>query len=294
MQIRKVAGEFSKSEWINVVENNKHIVSIHEHENSEIKSYGYAILKIEGFIYGVLNWDWEKGKIDIDVKERYLPQVYKALLSIADDLGGYFYYKPKELFDPQKHLPIPAIDINRSKRFFEGHDLDYIRWMAFREEDQGLILETLKLKKSKEVSLKDGIDSCDIIVTPSYSGWIFLIGDNLPDSLVKGNESSSDEALTNLCKTLQKLSKKFIEVQYFEHHGKHNIDGYFKANNGKMIFGYWKTEDEEFKKGRVPKEIKKLHPTSAHEVASVWSIDPMDFIYLKEMVGEKSYVVAPI
>lgn len=69
MQIRKVVGEFSKFEWINVVENNNYIVLIYEYENFKIKLYGYVILKIEGFIYGVLNWDWEKGKVDIDVKE---------------------------------------------------------------------------------------------------------------------------------------------------------------------------------------------------------------------------------
>jgi len=99
--------------------------------------------------------------------------------------------------------------------------------------------------------------------------------------------------LTNLCKSLQKLSKKFIEVQYFEHQGKSKITGYLKANNGKLNFGYWHSETEEFTKGRVPKEIKKLHPTSAHEVASIWSIDPLDFVYLKEMAEEKSIVVVP-
>ena len=111
--------------------------------------------------------------------------------------------------------------------------------------------------------------------------------------MTKGNENSSEEALTNLCKSLQKLSKKFIEVQYFEHQGKSKITGYLKANNGKLNFGYWHSETEEFTKGRVPKEIKKLHPTSAHEVASIWSIDPLDFVYLKEMAEEKSIVVVP-
>lgn len=58
-----------------------------------------------------------------------------------------------------------------------------------------------------------------------------------------------------------------------------------------MIFGYWKIEDEEFKKGRVLKEIKKFYFILVYEVVLVWFIDFMDFIYLKEMVGEKLYEV---
>lgn len=140
--------------------------------------------------------------------------------------------------------------------------------------------------------MKDGIDSNDLVITPYFSGWTFIIGGDLPDLLIKGDEKSTEEALTNLCKSLQKLSKQLIEVQYFEHQDKSNITGYFKSNNGKLNFGYWKTESEGFSKGRVPKELKKLHPTCAHEVASFWSIDPLDFIYLKEMAKGKSSIVS--
>lgn len=280
--------------WVKAVDSNKDIVSIHEFEKSKIKSYNYAILKIGKKIYGRLLWDWEKREVGIEVQSKYLSEVYQSLQEIANDLNGDFFINSKTKFDSNKHLPIPNIEICRDKKYFENYDLDYIRWIAFREKDRTAILNALKLEESKEVDLKEGVDGNELVIPPTYSRWTFIIGDNLPNLLIKGDESSSDEALTNLCKSLQKLSKKFIEVQYFEHQGKSNITGYFKANNGKLNFGYWQSETEEFSKGRVPKEIKKLHPTSAHEVASVWSIDPLDFIYLKEMAEEKSIVVVPI
>ena len=280
--------------WIEMVDLNKDVVSIHEFEKSKIKSYNYAILKVGKKVYGRLLWDWEKREVGIEVQSKYLSEIYQALQEIANDLDGRFFINSKTVFDSNKHLPIPNIEIKRNRKYFESDDLDYIRWMAFREEDRTAILKALKLEESKEVNLKDGVACCEIIVTPTYSGWTFIIGDDLPNLLIKGNESSSEEALKNLCKTLQKLSKKFIEVQYFEHQGKSNITGYFKANNGKLNFGYWESETEEFSKGRIPKEIKKLHPTSAHEIASVWSIDTMDFIYLQEMAEKESSVVVLI
>lgn len=284
---------FLEKEWIEVVDSNEYIVSLHEYYNKDVRVYDSAILKIEGFVYGILNWDWGQGKIDIDVKERYLPQTYEALLNIAAHLGGKLYYNSREMFDPKKHLPLTSIQINREKKYFESYDLDNVRWMAFREVDKHALLNALNLKETKEIPLEGRVNHDDIAVTPSVFGWTFILGDDLPSLFIKGNENTSEEALTNLCDSLQKLSKKFIEVQYFEHHGKSNITGYFRANNGKFLYGYWKSETEEFSRGRVAKDIKKLHPSSAHEVASVWSIDTLDFMYIKEMAEEKSTIVVP-
>lgn len=284
-------GRYTKEEWIRIVESHPNVISIHEFENSEIKSYGYAIIKIDSKVFGRYLWDWENGKIDLEINKKYLPNSYKIFENIASENNGVLYYNSKELFDSKRHLPIPQIVIDRKEKYFENHDLDYIRWVAIRGNDQSAVLNALELKDSKQIELRDGIDRSNLVITPSYEGWIFILGDSLPNLLTKRNENSSEEALKNLCTSIQKLSKKFIEVQYFEHQGKSNITGYFKANNGKLQFGYWKSETEEFSKGRVPKEIKKLHPTSAHEVASIWSVDPLDFIYLVEMAEEKSCVV---
>ena len=285
---------FLEKEWIEVVDSNAHIVSLHEYYNKGVRVYDSAVLKIEGVVYGILNWDWEKGKIDVDVKERYLPQAYEALFSIARHLGGEFYYNSKEIFDPQKHLPIPSIQVNREKKYFESHDLNNIRWMAFREGDKSALFKALNLRETKEFFLKEGVDRDDIVVTPSVFGWTFILGDGLPSLLIRGDESSSEKALNNLCKSLKKLSKRFIEAQYFEHQGKSNITGYFRANNGRLNFGHWESETESYRKGRVPKELEKLHPSSAHEVASIWSIDPLDFIYIWPMKEEKSSVVVSL
>lgn len=277
--------------WHSVVNNNENIISIHEFEKSNIESYNYAILKIGNKIFGRLLWNWEKQNIRIEMQKRYLPETYIVLENIAFELGSRFYLTSNEIFNAEIHIPIPNIKIIRDFKYFENDGLDYIRWMAFREDDYISILESLNLRKLNDVYLKDGVKGREFIVTPSYSGWSFVIGDSLPNILIKGDENTSNEALTNLCKSLQKLSEKFFEVQYFEHDGKSNITGYFKAKNGKLDFGFWKSETEEFSKGKIPKEIRNLHPTSAHEVASVWSIDPLDFIYLKEMSERLSKVL---
>jgi len=282
-------------DWSNIVESSKWLMPPHEaYGSSTSKIYSSAIFHVDGFKYGRLLWRGSRSAIEVDIGIKYYKDVYLGVLEVAKNLGGCVYYKKNEIFDPNKHLPILRIEINSDTKYFDHQNLEHIKWIAIREINSDAILSALKLSKSKEIYLQEKFGSDVFIITPTYSGWTFLIGDNLPNLLIKGDESSSDEALTNLCKSLQKLSKKFIEVQYFEHQGKSNITGYFKANNGKLNFGYWKSETEEFVKGRVPKEIKELHPTSAHEVASAWSIDPLDFIYLKEMAEEKSIVVVPI
>ncbi len=198
----------------------------------------------------------------------------------------------------KKYLPIPKVQIDNSKSYFDDDGLYDIRWLVFREDDRMKVQKALKLKEKYTGMLSELLseDECEdsFVLTPSYSGWTFLLGDNIPYLLLKGTEQSTEEALTNLCKSLQKLSKKFGEVQYYEHEEKSNITGYFKANNGKLIFGYWHSETEDFKKGRLPKELKKIHPASAHEVASIWSIDTLDFVFIKKMVKENSYMVVPI
>ncbi len=291
MRIISRLGQIEKEKWIQVVKSNEYLIPLHIYYKSDTEVYDSAVLQIDKIPYGRILWNGETKFCDIDVEKKYLSKVYKALLSIGNDLGADLFISKNEKFDHSKHLPVSTIEIERDKKYFENHDLDYIRWMAFREEDRMAILKALKLEVSKEVNLKYGINGNELLITPAVSGWTFIIGDNLSNVFINKNVSSSKEDLTNLCKYLQKLSKKFIEVQYFEHDGKSNITGYFKANNGKLVFGYWKSETEEFTKGKVPKEIKVHHPTSAHDVAAIWSIDPLDFIYLKEMSNQKSSVL---
>lgn len=291
MKIAAHLNSINKEKWIAVVNSNEHLIPLHEYYHSESAVYDSAILKVDNVPYGRIIWNWDSNDCSIEVEVKYLPNVYRAILSIAEDLGGQFYIKKNEIFNTAKHLPRSKIEIKREKRYFENDDLDFIRWLAIRDEEQASVLKTLELKVSSEISLKGDIDSDQLIVTPPYSGWTFIIGNNLPDLLVKGDENSTEEALTKLCKSLQLLSKEFVEVQYYEYQGKSNINGYFKANKGKLNFGYWKSETEEFVKGVVPKDIKKLHPASAHEVASVWSVDPLDFAYIKEMAEKKASVV---
>lgn len=292
MVVRIEDKKIEEADWQRIVNSNPFIRSLKDHENLNFDLYDYALLNIGGKIYGRLLWDWEKGEVGIEVKSKYLLKIYKALENIAFDLEGKFYIKKNEIFDSEKHLPILSVKINRDTKYFESHNLDNIRWIAIREEDRTTILEFLKLEESKVISLKDGIDSNDLVVTPCFSGWTFIMGDKLSSLFINGDEISSKQALTNLCKLLQKMSKRFIEIQYFEHQDRSSLTGYFKANNGKLNFGYWKSESEEFSKGRVPKELKNLHPTSAHEVASIWSIDPLDFVFLKEMAEGKSSIVS--
>ncbi len=280
--------------WREVVNNNKYIVSIHEFENSEIESYNYAILKIGKSVFGRLLWDWEKQEVGIELHIKYLPKTYKALEKIASELGGKFYIKKNEVFDAKKHLPAPTVEIDRSQQYFENYELDNIRWLGFREENQEEILQVLKLQEGKSgqlIELLNINEPENFVITPPYKGWTFIIGNKLPALLINGDENSTEEALSNLCKSLQKLSKRFIEVQFYEHEEKSNITGYFKANNGKLIYGYWRSEMEEFTKGRLPKELKKIHPSTAHEVASIWSIDSLDFVFIEAFVKEESNVV---
>lgn len=83
--------------------------------------------------------------------------------------------------------------------------------------------------------------------------------------------------------SLRCLSKELIEVQYFEHSEKSSVTGYIKCRMGKRVFAHWRSQLDDFTQGRVPKEIKSLHPTTAHDVAGIWSMDVLDVGYIKEM-----------
>ncbi len=294
----KRKNKIDEKEWQRVVNDNINIISLRELEHLSFDIYDYAILKIGGKSYGRLLWDWEKGRVDVEVKKKFQSEIYPVIESIALELKADFYIKSDEIFNAKKHLPIPAVEIKRAQQYFVNDELADIRWLAFREDDRMKVQKALKLKEEYEGMLSELLSSDDcgdhFVLTPSYCGWTFLLGDNIPYLLLKGTEQSSEEALTNLCKSLQKLSKKFGELQYYEHEEKSNITGYFKANNGKLIFGYWHSETEDFRKGRLPKEINNIHPASAHEVASIWSIDPLDFVFIKKMAKENSYMVVPI
>lgn len=288
MEIKKKNGKIAETDWHKTVDSNPFIISLREFENLSFDIYDYAILKIGNKIYGRLLWDWETQKVVIEMQVKHLPKIYKELERIAADLGCRLFINKNDLFDPNKHLPIPSVKINRDKRFFESNDFDFIRWIAVRGTDRKAIMKELCLRELKEVNIENGVEGNEIIITPDYHGWTFILGNNLSRVLIKDGNWTSEVALEKLCNTIQSLSKKFVEIQYFEHQGKSNITGYFKANNGKFIFGYWKSEIEEFKKGKIPNEIKNIHPSTAHEISSIWSIDPIDFVFIEKMVTNPS------
>ncbi len=286
-------GKIPQDQWEKLVDNHQNIISLHEFEKTDRPEYGYAILRIGDTNYGSLTL-WYDGTIKIDIKPKYWSLTYEALVEIANDVNGSLYHTNKRLFDPKLHLPLPVLELIKDSLYFDCNRLNNIKWLGIREVDNNEILKALKFQKGESrplVGLLNREKTDTFILTSTYKGWIFIIGDDLPNVLINGEEGSTEEALTNLCKSLQKLSKRFIEVQYYEHNEKSNITGYFKANNGKLIYGYWKSEVEEFTKGRIPKELKKIHPTTAHEVASIWSIDPLDFGFIKPYFTEKSTLV---
>lgn len=212
------------------------------------------------------------------------------LAQIAKAIGGSFYYRKNEPFDPQKppddiawrsrHLPAPAIAIDRAEPYFADSELEELRWMALRSTSQEAVLKALRLSKQREGRLEDLLREEGYVLSPAYEGWVFIMGDTLPELLLRGDEQSSQEALDRMCKSLQQLSKTFGAAQYFEYSDKSSVSGYFSASNGKLIYGYWQSELETFSKGRPPKAIKHRHPANPHEIAALWSIDPLDFVYL--------------
>lgn len=287
--------DISFSEWESLVVAHPNLLEVHVFEKLDFKYFDDAILRVDGLNYGSLNAPFEPNYIEIDTYDKYLPVIYEALVSIAEALSGVLYYKKGVIFDPKKHLPTPAVEISRHELFCGGDglmNLDNIRWLALRETDQELVLSHFGLKiqrKGKLVELFPHSKIPVFILTPAYKGWRFLLGDGIIDFMIKGSELSTNEALVNVTKYLRKLSKKFNDVQYYEFQDASSVNGYFKAKNGKFIYGYWESDIEKFVKGKRPKELSKN--CSAHDVASIWSIDPQDFVFIKDICKKDSYLL---
>jgi len=278
-------------QWCQLVDDSIYLMSLHELENLPNKIYDYAILRVNGRNYGSVDLKSKEGYLFLDIKYKELETTHHAIMNIAEAIDAQFYIKTNILFDPKKHLPIPKVKLNKTQKYFETSNLEQIRWLAIREIDFVSISKKLNFKSLKDDQLTELLVLKGIVCSAPYKGWTFIIGDNLPEFMGYESEKFATTGTSDFCKIIQVLSKTFVEVQYFEHYDKSNITAYFKANNGKLNFGYWQSETEEFTKGRVPKEIKKLHPSTAHEVASVWSIDPLDFIYIKKFADEKARLV---
>jgi hypothetical protein len=278
--------DISAEEWKRLVDHHPNLMSIHELEGLEKEVYGYAVLRIGNTNYGGVYPDYDQRRLLLNIRLRELPLTYRAVLKLSEAIGGIFYYRKNEPFDPQKHLPAPAITIDRAKPYFADSELEELRWMALRSTSQEAVLETLRLSKQREGRLEGLLREEGYVLSPAYEGWVFIMGDTLPELLLRGDEQSSQEALERLCKSLQQQSKTFGAAQYFEYSGKSSVSGYFSASNGKLIYGYWQSELETFSKGRPPKAIKHLHPANPHEIAALWSIDPLDFVYLAPFAEE--------
>ncbi|MEO7175758.1 MAG: hypothetical protein ABIV51_07815 [Saprospiraceae bacterium] len=303
MEIKRLDRALSRDEWINVVEGSIHITSIHEFEKSPIISYGYALLFSKKRYVGRLIW-WGIEGVKIEMESKFIEEMYPALQSIAQDLGAELYYNKKEIFDPEKHLPKPKVKINRKKTWQDKSFGEGTRWMALTIKDARSFVESLSMKKVSQVAWSDGLAQSDnsrtCMITPSIEGYVFVTGIDLPHfvNALSANLPSEDLSLEVLTDQLVQLSKQYGEATYYEHYDRSmQLNGYFKAKDGKFIYGRWYADGQHFEQGKIPKELKKLiNPESpmtptAMEVSEIWAISPEDLVYFEVVKGAEVWVI---
>jgi len=240
------------------------------------------------------------GYLRIRIQKRTKIRQIEKLLEIANELNCFLLdEKNKEITD----TVIDRMKIEQAKKkllknpIFKNGFNKQARWLAIKSIDSKKILEVLGLKKFESFNWEEGfkiIDNSDqfLMTSPIYS-WSIITGINTPYLLYKDKEqfNLTKNHFDHLTKNLVRLSSIFGNVQYFEHNNQNDkCNGYFKAINGKFIYGKYHSVNEIFEKGKAPKELKKIIDDSAFKIANLWSVDPLDLVYFKEMKNKEVFI----
>ncbi|MEO7175756.1 MAG: hypothetical protein ABIV51_07805 [Saprospiraceae bacterium] len=176
--------------------------------------------------------------------------------------------------------------------------------MALSIKDARSFVESLSMKKVSPDSWPDGLAQSDhsrtCMITRSIEGFVFVTGIDLPHfvNALATNLPSEDLSLEALTYELAQVSKQYGEATYYEHYDRSmQLNGYFKAKDGKFIYGRWYADGQHYEKGKIPKELKKLiDPESpmtptAMEVSGIWAINPEDLVYFEVVKGAEVWVL---
>lgn len=224
-------------------------------------------------------------KVGYAIVDLWAPLNYtriSKLLHIASKLNAYLLKGPRTIITQE------YIDEN-----FKGHsdELDEnlgiiklfelaLRWMVVGSQDVSFVLKQLGITNFRRLpGVSENLEVLydkGMIILPPVDEWIILSGNNLPELLVGELSINSHYAnLDALSRRLEELSVIFHEVQYYEYyHRSTNIVGFFKAENGKLLYGSFKNEDRIYERGKLPDELRNVDLNDVFEVADKWSINP--------------------
>ncbi|MEO7175754.1 MAG: hypothetical protein ABIV51_07795 [Saprospiraceae bacterium] len=308
--IKSKTGFISNYDWQSTIDSQPNlIVPSHVfYKVDDVKVYDTAFIvagKEKDLAFARLcQWGAEDEPIKVEIVKKDELEGYLKLQAIAKALGAELYCNKKEIFDPEKHLPKPKAKINRKTAWQDKSFGEGTRWMALTIKDAKSFVETLSMKKVSHVSWSDGLAQSDnsrsCMITHSIEGFVFVTGIDLPHfvNALTTNLPAEDLSLEVLTNQLAQLSKQYGEATYYEHYDRSmQLNGYFKAKDGKFIYGHWYADGQYFEQGKIPKELKKLiDPESpmtptAMEVSEIWAISPEDLVYFEVLKGAEVWVL---
>ncbi len=296
-------------EWTNLYNNFNDLVWIGE------TKYGKEMDKNSKSWHSQICFEWETsedfpkvlilnpsiwGYLRIRIQRRVKIRQLEKLFEIAKALDSYLLDgKDKEVTEAdldQMKLDLAKKELLKNPVYQNGFN-EQARWLAIRNSDIDKIFKEFKIEKFKEYDWEKGFETIDntekLLMIPSIHGWSIITGINTP-YLFYDNKKQFDlteKHFDSLVKSLNSLSKKFGNVQYFEYNNQNDkCNGYFKAKNGKLVYGKYDSPKESIEKGKQPKELKKVDTNYAFNVADLWSINPLDLVYLKEVKNKKIFV----
>jgi len=301
MKLKKKQGkQILKKDWVSCVESHEELIWEFERLNFLVeKNIDASVYFKVDTLYGELTYD-EKGTcIEVFVEDRFFWKVFPVLKSINNFLGTSFF---KENGTPYLLSEIEALkkldyrcEEDLSTRHHELSFGENSSWVALKNTDVKTVLNYFKAKRYSLANWDEGfqyLKSNDwglIILT--IREWTVIVGDVIKILFAQSlffNTKSFDDLVFKL----EFLSKHFEEAHYYSHSNKwYSFNAYFKAHNGKLIYGKYSCEDFEYEKGKIPSILKSLSSLGAADVAHIWSIDPRLMPYFKEVENYKVFVL---
>lgn len=221
-----------------------------------------------------------------------LPYIVFALVALTTILAGLVVIP---------RLQPPRLRLDEEPDFAKPFGRE-MSWIAIRDGNAPEILEVLGIAQAAPVSWECGLgliyssEFADrfVFISPPVEGWTLVAGIGLPIP-------SSARFVDKLMPLLQRISRRFDEVQYFASHPAIDFYGWarlkagaeprgFAAGEAGIVWDIGTAALEERKIGAGSMEVRGirdrvgdigggliLHPTEDHvfTLARLWSVNPM-------------------
>lgn len=235
--------------------------------------------------------------------------VYVIIIGAIAVIAFAIYYNKRNniTIESQFKSPVTKIETETTEDSPIGFGYKSV-WLAVKCENHDLLAKSIGINDAKPCNWSKGLENAYgnvIFVTPQIDGWVFAVGNGLP----QGDTKESIEAVKEL---LIKLSKEFGEAYFFGTHRVVEFHCWAKATNGLIdryyaylgesgenleIVGPSTEEEKEFNLVNTFSEEAKddnywendslFYPDEEFvmNIAEQWTINPTKLDEIQEKVG---------